>query len=159
MSWRLGRVASGMLVAVSLSGCAINGLSFQQDKRISIIQPADNAEMPLPLEVTWTAQDFDGYYAVFFDRSPMKPGQNLQSLVPENDPCRAREVCPDAAWLADRNIYVTDATTLQVAQLPDRRDNNRSKDRHEMVIVLLDPTGARIGESAFTNEFIIERED
>ena len=42
--------------------------------------------------------------------------------------------------------------------LPDRRANNRAKDRHDLTIVLLDGDGRRSGESAFTKEFIVERE-
>jgi hypothetical protein len=153
------QLVGGVVLAVAMSGCSVSGLSFVQDKRVSIVHPKNSEETTLPLKLEWTAKDFDGYYAVFFDRSPMKPGQNLQSLVPDNDPCRTQDVCPDAAWLADRHIYVTDRTSLEIPQLPDRRDNNRSKDRHEFVIVLLDASGTRVGESVFTNEFIIERED
>lgn len=159
MRSRAGVGLSLLLLVATMSGCATNGLSFVQDDRISIVSPADNAELTLPLQVEWKARDFDGFYAVFFDRSPMRPGQSLQSLVPDNDPCRTQDACPDAAWLAERHIFVTETTLLQVPQLPDRRENNRSKDRHEIVIVLLDASGTRIGESVFTNEFIIERED
>jgi hypothetical protein len=144
---------------MAMSGCAASGLSFKQDHRVSIVTPRDNAEMSLPLHVSWKARDFDGYFGVFFDRSPMKPGQSLDALVPKSDPCRTRASCPDAAWLAERHIYVTQGTDLQVPQLPDRRENNRSKDRHEIVIVLLDAKGRRVGESVFTDEFIIERAD
>ena len=157
MSARLVRtVVLGTAVALS-AGCSTSSLSFVQDDRVRIVAPGENTEIALPLRVEWTARDFDGYFAVFFDRSPMKPGQHLQSLVPDDDPCRRQEVCPDAAWLAERHIYVTDRTVLDVPQLPDRRANNRSKDRHDVVIVLLDRTGRRVGESVFTNEFIVER--
>jgi hypothetical protein len=152
-------VLAGATALLLVSGCSINGLSFVQDDRIEIMAPGANDRLGLPLEVEWTAANYDGDYAVFFDRSPMKPGQSLLSLVSENDACRAEPGCPDAQWLADHQVYVTNMTTLRVEQLADRRENNRSEDRHEVVIVLLDESGRRVGESAFTNEFIIERED
>jgi hypothetical protein len=142
------------------SGCSVNGLSFVQDDRVEILSPGMNERVELPLAVKWTAEDYDGDYAVFLDRSPMKPGQSLLSLVSESDPCRAEPGCPDAQWLADHQVYVTNTTTtLHIEQLADRRESNRSEDRHEVVIVLLDASGRRVGESAFTNEFIIDRED
>ncbi|MBW3667900.1 MAG: hypothetical protein KY443_01690 [Actinobacteria bacterium] len=155
---RVTNVAVAAVLVVS-SACTTKGLSFVQDDRIDILNPTENATVGLPFELEWRARDFDGYYAVFFDRSPMKPGKSLLSLVARNDPCRAEDDCPDAEWLAARHVYVTDRTSLRVELLPELRDNNRSKDRHQVTIVLLDETGHRIGESAFTNEFIIDRRD
>lgn len=140
------------------SACAVSGLSFVADTRVEIVVPAENAEVALPFELAWTVEDFDGSFAVFFDRSPMRPGQGLRSLVPDGDPCRAERDCPDADWLAEREIYVTDTNHLVVDSLPDRRDTDRSKDRHDVTIVLLDQHGNRSGEAAFTREFIVERE-
>src|SRR5262249_9672715 len=134
-------------VIIPLSGCAVHGLSFVQDDRLNIVRPQENAEITLPLNLEWATRHYEGYYAVFFDRAPRRQGQSLRSLVPEDDPCRAQPACPTAQWLADRQIYVTDRPSLQVETLPERRENNRSKDRHEVVIVLLDASGRRIGES------------
>lgn len=142
-----------------LSGCAVSGLSFKQDYRVDILNPGENDEVTLPFEVDWTVEDFGGHFAVFFDRSPMGPGKSLLSLVPDDDPCRIEPTCPDAQWLAERDVYVTDRTELLVEVVADQRDSDRSKDRHEMTIVLLDPTGRRVGESAFIKEFVVERED
>jgi hypothetical protein len=61
--------------------------------------------------------------------------------------------------LADRGVFVTDEPRLRVDQLPDRRKNDRSNDRHDKVVVLLDDEGRRVGESTFVTEFIVERED
>ena len=151
-------VAAAVSLIIPLTGCAIHGLSFIQDDRLTIVHPHENAEISLPMTLEWTTRDYEGYYAVFFDRAPMRPGQSLRSLVPEDDPCRAQPACPTAQWLADRHIYVTDRPSLQVDVLPNRRENRRSKNRHEVVIVLLDASGRRIGESAFTHEFIVDRD-
>jgi len=149
----------GIVASMLAPGCAVSGLSFVQDTRVKITAPKQNATVTLPFTVAWTAEDFDGSFLVFFDRAPMRPGQDLLSLVPDGDQCRAEPVCPDAEWLADRDIYVTDATTLEVDGLADRRDNDRSKDRHDVTIVYLDDDARRSGEAAFTKEFIVDRED
>lgn len=160
MTWNAPR-STTLLVALTLTvltGCdRLEGLSFVQDDRVHIVTPDANEGVEQPVSVRWTATDVDAIYALFFDRAPMRPGQELLSLVPEHDACRTEPVCPTAAWLAERNIYLTDRTSLTVAALPDLRNNNRSKDRHDLVIVLLDRTGKRIGESAFYREFLIER--
>jgi hypothetical protein len=148
-----------VVVALLTQGCAVNGLSFSQDDRVDIQAPTTNATVRLPFEVRWTATDFDGRYAVFFDRTPMRPDQPLRSLVSTNDPCRARRGCPDAAWLADRSIFVTAETSIRIEDLPEERSTSRAKDRHELTIVLLDDDGRRSGESAFIREFIVDRED
>lgn len=149
----------GIATSVLASACAVNGLSFVEDTRLQILEPQENEEVTVPFTVDWKVDDYDGVFVVFFDRSPMRPGQDLRSLVPEGDPCRGESGCPDAAWLADRNIYVTDANSLVIEALPDRRDTNRAKDRHDLTIVFLDENGQRDGESAFTKEFIVARED
>lgn len=148
----------GIAGSVLASACAVSGLSFVADTRVKILQPEENEEVTVPFTVDWTVDDYDGRFVLFFDRSPMRPGQDLRSLVPERDPCRAEPGCPDEAWLADRNVYVTDANSLVIDAIPDRRDNDRGKDRHELTIVLLDRDGRRAGESAFTREFIVERQ-
>lgn len=147
----------GLVVAVAIPACAVQGLSFVTDERLTILRPKQNATVSLPLELAWTVEDYDGLFAVFFDRSPMRPNQTLRSLVPSDEPCRSESECPDADWLADRDIYVTDSTRLVVKNLPDRRDNDQSKDRHDLTIVLLSEDGQRIGESVFTKEFVVER--
>lgn len=149
----------GTVASVLTSACAVSGLSFVQDTRLKILTPRDNETVSVPFTVSWTVEDFAGSFVVIFDRSPMRPNQDLRSLVPEGDPCRAEPDCPDASWLADRDIYVTDANSVSIERLPDRRDNDRSKDRHDLTIVFLDEQGRRSGEAAFTSEFIVERED
>lgn len=151
------RTAALLVVLLLASACGVNGLSFREDDRVKIVTPGTNDRVNLPLEVRWTVRDFDGYFAVFFDRSPMKPNQGLVSLVPEDDACRTAPGCPDRQWLADRGIFVTDTPSLAVETLEDRRRNNRTKDRHEVTIVLLDRNGRRVGESAFVREFIVDR--
>lgn len=152
-------VAAAVAALGLLAGCAVQGLSFDRDHRVRILEPSQNETVTLPFDLDWSAEGFTGRFLVLFDRPPMRPGRTLRSLVPEDDSCRNRPGCPDEVWLADRNIYVTDATRLTVDRLPDLRPSNRSRDRHDVTIVLLDDEGRRAGESAFTAEFIVERED
>lgn len=148
-----------LIVAITLvtSSCAVNGLAFVRDRRIDIETPTVNEKVTFPFEVTWTADGYDGSYAVFFDRSPMRPDQSLRSVVAEDDPCRRMPGCPDEAWLNQRYIFVTDEPRLVIENLPDLRPSKRGQDRHDLTIVLLDEHGRRVGESAFTREFIVER--
>ena len=155
---RAALIGSAVAMVAVLPGCRASGLAFFEDKRVEIVAPAENATTSLPIDVRWTAKGYDGYFGVLFDRSPMAPNRPLLSLVPDDDPCRQQDVCPTPEWLAERFIYVTDRTQLRVDTLPDSRNNDRSKDRHQVTIVLLDQDGRRVGESAFVNEFIVERD-
>ena len=151
------RLVGGVALSLLLGGCATSGLSFVQDDRVTITAPKANTTLKLPFTLRWTSDDVSGTFAVFFDRSPMRPEQTLRDLVSDDDPCNTTTECPDAQWLADRQIYVTSGPTLRVETLPDRRDSARGKDRHDVTIVILDDRGRRAGESAFTREFIVER--
>lgn len=146
-----------LALSFGLSSCGLHGLSFFRDDRLSIVSPEESAEVQIPFEVRWTVRDFDGLFAVFFDRSPMPSTETVHAIVPDDDPCRFDPECPDERWLRDRNIYITDESRLLVDFLPDRRDNDRSKDRHDVTIVFLDKSGRRVGEAAFTREFFVDR--
>lgn len=140
-----------------LSSCAVHGLAFVQDDRVEIESPRDSATVGLPLTLRWRARGFDGKYAIFFDRSPMRPGRSVRSLVPEGDPCRATNSCASAAWLALRDIFVVDGTSLRVTSLGGRPSDPSETERHQVTIVLLNSSGERLGEAAFVREFIVER--
>ncbi len=155
-----GAAGAAVLLATGGSGCAAANLDYFQDDRVSILTPETNETVTLPFDVAWTVDDYDGRFAVFFDRSPMRPGRGLRSLVPREDTvCRADPECPNDDWLASRGVYITEEPMLTVTALPDRRDSGRQQDRHELIIVLLDETGERVRESAFIREFIVDRED
>jgi hypothetical protein len=144
---------------VLASGCAVDGLAFVHDDRLEIRAPASEATVRLPFDLRWTAKGVNGKYLVLFDRTPMRPNQSLLALVSSTDPCRTRPGCPDTAWLAEKNIYVTSDTHLRVEDLPEERTTSRAKDRHEVTIVLLDSRNRRAGESVFIREFIVDRGD
>ena len=154
------RLASSALVAVaalSSGACATEGLSFVRDDRVEIEAPDENATVRLPVEVQWTAKDFDGRFAVFVDRAPMRPNKTLLSIVPENDTCRQDDTCLTEQWLTEHFVYVTEGTSVTIDRVPARR-HQRDRERYELTIALLDGEGKRMGESAFTTEFFVERE-
>lgn len=158
------RRAVGVLVAAAaLSGCTVNGLAFREDHRVDIVTPEDRAEVVLPVTITWTADDIEAgagggpFFAVFVDRSPIKPGQNLRSIA--DDSCNRTPGCPDLEYFRDRYVFVTDATSVTLDAVPRRSGQRTSaKDRHEATIVLVDAEGRRIGEAAFTVEFTVEED-
>lgn len=155
------RWAAAIALAAALSGCSVSGLAFQEDHRVRIVSPKDRAEVELPVTIRWTTEDLepasgdDSYFAVFVDRAPIAPGENLRSLA--DDSCNRTEGCPDLEYFRDRYVLVTDTTSVTLDAVPNRGGQRTSaKDRHEATIVLIDADGRRIGEAAFTVEFTVE---
>lgn len=155
---RLCRLLVVALAASALPSCAVSGIDFFVDDRVSILYPADGAEVDLPLELRWEARDFDGRFVVLVDDArPMRPGKTLTSLVRSNDPCHRDDTCADEAWLAERDIYVTEHTSLTIGRLRDRSGPRSDRDVHEVSIVLIDRSGRRVSEAVFRREFVIDR--
>lgn len=162
---RWGSVAACLAVTMSISGCDWSNMAFVQDKRVRIIEPPDRSTVSLPIRLRWEVEGFRitgpdgahslnaGYFAVFVDRTPMPPGKSLQWLAEQEDSC-GTSACGSVENLAD--VYATTKTTLTLTRLPaDSRPGGA--ERHEAMIVLLDGTGRRIGESAFYVRFNFER--
>lgn len=159
------------LAVVVVSACRTEGLAFRQDDRVAIVHPADRQTVQLPMTVDWEIEDDlstagsrgveEMVFGVFIDRRPQPPGETLQSLAEDDETCQATPGCPDAEWLATRGVYRTTATSLEIDSLPDLRSGRRSdvRDRHEIVIVLLDANDRRISESTFSVEFFLERSE
>jgi hypothetical protein len=152
-----------------LSGCIPQGLAFRVDDRLSITTPKDRAEVTLPLTVSWRMRDFTitkgdstgvttkaGYFAVFVDRAPQPAGKPLSWLARKDRTCRAADGCPGEEYFAARGIYSTTATHLTFDQLP-RSSNTHQKERHSVTVVLLDPSGRRIGETAAQVDVVVRR--
>jgi hypothetical protein len=154
-----------LAVLVAGSACTTSGLAFRTDERVKVLTPADREHVNLPVEITWRStvalDEPDGPrgYAVFVDRQPMRPGQSLRAVA--DDVCRRTPGCPDLEYLRERDVYITQGTSLIVDNLADNRPANRTgaRDAHEAVIVLIDETGHRVGEAAYNVEFFLDRED
>jgi hypothetical protein len=146
-----------VLATVLLPACSTHGLLFMKAERIDIVQPRENSLQRLPLHLAWTAEGVRGRFVLFFDSSPMARGRSLLSLVPKHDLCRASADCPNPKWLSDNHIYVTDTPTLDVETLPDARRNKGAPDEHRVTIVMIDESGRRIDESAYSRYFVVDR--
>lgn len=154
------RVAAWLAVfALLSSSCAVNGLAFRKDTRFSWVSPESGEQVRTPFELAWEMTDYEGIFAVFFDRTPMAPGDTLLDLVPDSDPCRRQATCPDAEWLADEDIFVTAETSVLIQDVRDGSGRGSDRDPKEVTIVLLDETGRRTSETAFVREFTIDRSE
>lgn len=152
------------LTSLVISSCAINGLSFVQDNRLSIRSPASLSTVTLPFTLSWTMKDFttgtntieggNDYFAVFIDHQPMPPGAGLRSVA--DDACRATPGCPDLTWLQQHYIFLTTGTSLTIDALPRLLPVNSrkgTKEDHQIDIVLMSGKNRRLGESAWDVEF------
>lgn len=153
------RIALLLAIVAVANGCAVRGVSFRQDDRLSFVAPDDRAEITLPVTVTWKVDDFDvptdGSYAVFVDRAPQPPGKTLEWLARNDDSCRAGDGCPGAKWFNERDVFPTSKTSLKIERLPARSDDRR--EFHEVTVVLVDRNGRRVGETGWTLEFQVAR--
>lgn len=174
-TWARLRLSLGVVV-LACAGCSVSDISLAQDNGIVILSPTDSETVHQPFTVRWTGTPKAAEYAVFFDRSPMRAGGNLKSLVKRNDPlqsalnaangntvtpetCAQDPACPPASWLNARGVYVTNQLTLNVPSIPDLRSHTSKgiKDRHQVMIVPLTSSGRRIGQAVAVKPFIVYR--
>ena len=163
------RAAAAVAVLLLATGCVSQDLAFRIDDRVEIVAPSDRAEVSLPITIDWEVADFDvvepgspvredaGYFAVFVDRAPVPPGKTLAHVAKDDTGCREADGCPDAEYLSSRGIWTTTDTQLVIDQLPRTGDDDDRRERHTATVVLLDASGARIGESAFEVVFEVDR--
>jgi hypothetical protein len=140
------RIASGLLILLSVSACVPDGLAFRVDERINITEPADHATVTLPVRIAWEVNSFDiakpdtpprddaGYFGVFVNRAAIPPGEAMPAKL-------------------EHGVYTTTDTSLLVKKLPP---GTADQDQHTATIVLLDGAGRRIGETAFGVTFEVE---
>jgi hypothetical protein len=166
-----GPRAASLLVAALLiaPACIPEGLAFVQSDKVEITEPAYREKITLPQTISWDVKDFEvtgpngesrddaGYFAVFFDQTPVPPGETLDHVAKDDFECRNTPGCPDDIYFADRGIYETTETSLTVKRLPDL-DAFEGHETHEVTIILLDGSGRRIGEHAWFTQFLYDRE-
>ena len=116
--------------------------------------------MQLPVTVEWRVSHLPGdvtQFAVFVDRGPMSPGDDVRALV--DDECRRRKGCPDATYLRTRGIYVTSDRQISLPALPTLGGLSAETPlpAHRVVVVALDEHGRRVGEFSATAQFRFER--
>lgn len=167
------RIFLGGLLALAAAGCGIahpQDLNFTVDKRLQFRSPPARALVTTPVTVRWTMTGFReepegsaparpdaGYFAVFVDRAPIRPGQTMRAVAAGDQVCLHERGCPDAAYLAARQIYTTTATSLTLQQITPLSGNVQRVQYHSVTVVLMDTTGHRIGESAWELDLRMRR--
>ena len=143
---RARRLLGALLIGVALTSLpACQPMLFRNDHRIEIAEPANFATVHMPVELTWSAPGFAapemGEFAVFVDRDPMPPGETVAYF---------------AASGRMQNLYIVSSTRLRLLKLdPNPGASDVERNHHDVTVVLLDPTGHRIGESAGFAEFTV----
>jgi len=144
-------------LAALLGACSSN-LNFRVDNRLHWDAPAVRALVTLPLPIAWTMTDRPaGSFAVFVDRAPVRPGRTLSSVAAGDRACRSDRSCPDAEYLSQRQVYATNAPSMILTHVAPLLASKDGVQVHQVTIVLLDPSGRRIGESAWTREFRLRK--
>lgn len=154
-----------LVVCLTLAGCSLpdlGAMNFRVDNRLHIEQPHDRATVRLPVHLRWSMRDFhvvkpgsappakdSGYFAVFVDRQPIRPGQTMRAVANGDPSCLQSAGCPDASYLAQHQIYLASTTSLTLSQINPFFGRDAGQRLHRIVIVLLDTAGARIGESSW----------
>ena len=154
-----------LLAALPLSGCGLThlqDLNFRVDKRLHFTTPKDRSTQSRPLTVSWTMSDFRiapkgseppsrgaGYFAVFVDKTPIKPGKTMKSLASNDQACKVDPKCPDRNYLEGLGVYETTATTITLKQISNVRGDKEHLQHHYIDVVLMDTAGHRIGESSW----------
>ena len=59
-----------VLAAPAMSGCALQGLDFRADTRLTITAPPDRATVVVPFPLTWTLDDPRPSESGFANRAP-----------------------------------------------------------------------------------------
>jgi hypothetical protein len=155
-----GIVLGILALAVLVTGCRTSGLLFTKSSDFRILSPASSAEVKLPLRVTWTAGGSyrpGDRFAVFLDRGTIGPGENLSKLIP--DACKKAPSCSGETFLQQEKVYVTSSPEVILATLPRSSVTGHStgKEDHSVTVVILDSSGARVGEAFASTDFIYIR--
>jgi hypothetical protein len=145
----------GLVLCAGLSGCAFSGIDLVQDHSVTIVAPADQASVSLPLRVTWTGSLAPGQtFALFVDETTLRPGQTLRSLARHDPACLATPGCPGPSWLSGHGIYVTRSHSLTLTYLANLATVPGSRNAHTLTIVKL-AQGRRVGEGAWYRQFYV----
>lgn len=157
--------AAAVAAVVGLSGCGLTHLSdlnFRIDKRLHFLSPKSRSTVHQPVTVSWTMSDFTiaalgsepptrdaGYFAVFVDQAPIKPGSTMKSVAHGDAACENDPKCPNQSYLREHDVFTTTATSLRLPMIPDLTNTKENPQLHTITIVLMDTSGHRIGESAW----------
>jgi hypothetical protein len=139
----------------------VRGLSFVKDDRVDIVKPGDRDEVRLPVAIDWTVRDFAvgdgrGSFGVLVDRAPQRPGHTLAWLFRGADTCKGdtgKALCETTEFLSERGVYATTETSITLDRIARLVGDDRKRQFHEVTVVLLDATGRRVSEGAWSVQF------
>jgi hypothetical protein len=151
--------------AVVLAGCGIThpqNLNYRVDKRLHFIEPRSRTLVHAPVTVRWTIRGFTieapgtapprrdaGYFAVFVDRAPIKPGQTVRAVASGDRVCQDDPACPDEQYLEQRRVYTTAVPSLTLTIIPPLAGHSERVQYHAITVVLMSTDGHRLGESSW----------
>ena len=149
-------------LGLTLAGCRSDDLALRAEDGLAIERPGEMESVELPVTVRWRAEgvrpraDLTGpgpFFAVFVDRAPVPAGTGLRTLM--DDDCREDPDCPDLAWFAERDIYITGEPSITLRRLPQVGSGTRTgaDNAHRVTVVKIGGDGVRIDEAASTVEF------
>lgn len=171
---RLVRPAVALIMTcAALASCSlpnVGEMNFRVDDRLTFLAPQDRAMTHPPVVVRWRMRDFipaksgtsspsakAGYFAVFVDRQPIRPGQTMKAVASHDSYCQHTPSCPDATYLAQRQIYTTIRPWIRLEQISPLPGDNSRVQLHRIVVVLLNTAGERIGESSWELDLRVEQ--
>jgi hypothetical protein len=141
-------------------------LTFRPDKRLSMVSPDEEEEVPLPVTVKWKSEDFpltDGnQFGVFVDTSIPSPGDilrvrlctRLAELPPQ--PGDFRGICKDQR---EQISFTTKHSATFKCFEPHFNRGKRRMNDHTVTVILLDKDLRRVGEAAAEVMFRVDAKD
>jgi hypothetical protein len=169
MERSFARLMTLAVLSLCLTSCNPTSLQYKNDHRLSFRAPRSRQLVMAPVHVAWTMKAFEavgldgssdtsrGAYGVFIDRAPLPAGKDLRWIARDDAGCKRDLQCPTARFLADRGVFVTTATSLDLTSLPPASEGV-GDEQHYVTVVLLNGKGRRIGESAWYLPFSSKRE-
>jgi hypothetical protein len=145
-------VAAAGAAATALTGCGGAQRAFVVDDHVRITAPAPLAVVSTPFTVRWTAGRSDDRYAVFVDRDPMAAGHSLRDLA--DDQCKQVRGCPDESYFANRGVFVTSRSQVEIPLLPILKGTGaRARHpRHTITVITIDDHGRRSSDGSWQVE-------
>jgi len=144
-------------VLMLVSACTSSPL-FSEATAVRIVSPAELAVVQTPVALQWQATNVPPgtRFAVFIDRVPVHPGQNLRDITDLS--CRHTAGCPDAARLATYGVLLTSGDSVSIPDVgqPSNLTLEDEPAVHRATIVLVDPADHRLGESSYSVDFRVQ---
>jgi hypothetical protein len=140
-----------VVLSMSVASCALGPLT--KDDQLHVLRPRSLSDTTLPVQITWSwsGPRRPSAFALFLDRTPIRPGQTLRAVVPSGDPCRVTPGCPDVTWLRQHGVILVSEmkASIPAVAVPGGTAGRDDPPVHQVTIVLLDGRGRRIGEAAY----------